>query len=177
MHSDNKYIVGIFDDDEQTIDAVKHVRGAGIKIHEVYSPFPIHGIDPALGYKRSRLPQAAFMFGCLGLACALTLMFGTMAVDWPMNIGGKPYYGPQFIPIAFEATVLFTALGMVGTFFLASGLGPGANKVVFDPRSTDDKFVMAIELSRNTNHTSDAIMDAVRQAGASEVYVKEVVNQ
>ena len=171
----NKYVVGVFSDDQETLEAVRTVRTAGVKIHEVYSPFPIHGIDPALGYQRSRLDIAAFMFGVTGLTFGLTMMTMMMNVDWPMNIGGKPHYGPQFITIAFELTVLFTALGMVGTFMLASGLGPGAQKVIFDPRATDDKFIMAVSIDKNAKLNEQYITEVLKGAGAGEVYTKEVV--
>ena len=170
----NKYVVGIFNDDELTLKAAMAVKAAGVKIHEVYSPFPIHGIDPVLGYKRSRLDIAAFMFGCTGLASALCLQGLTLGSDWPMNIGGKPHISPVFIPVAFELTVLFTALGMVATFFLASSLGPGSQKTIFDPRATDDKFVMAINIDNNAGMSADQITEQVRNAGASEVYIKEI---
>ncbi len=171
----NKYIVGIFNDDEVILNAVPQVRGKGIRIHEVYSPFPIHGIDPALGYKRSRLPMAAFMFGATGLTCAVSLISLTMGSDWPMNVGGKPHVSVTMVPVSFEGTVLFTALGMVGTFLLASKLGPGSNKTIFDPRASDDKFVMAISLDANTQLSAEEIMQTLRQQGATEVYEKEVV--
>jgi hypothetical protein len=172
----NKFIVGIYNDDEQVLNAVGLVRGAGIKIHEVYSPYPVHGIDPALGYKRSRLDIAAFMFGTLGCITAFTMINMMNRVDWPMNVGGKPYTSVTLVPITFELTVLFAALGMVTTFFLASGLGPGSNKTVFDPRASDDKFVMAISLDANASQEPDKIMNTLRESGAAEVLEKEVVN-
>ena len=70
------YIVGVYGDDgDVLLKAVKSIREAGVKIHEVYSPFPVHGIDEALGYERSRLPKAAFMFGALGFSFALIMQF------------------------------------------------------------------------------------------------------
>lgn len=169
-----KFLVGVFDDDEVLLHAVRKVREAGVKIYEVYTPFPIHGIDDALGYKRSRLDIAAFLFGATGTTCAVSLMTLTMGFDWPMNIGGKPFITPpDFIPISFEATVLFAALGMVFTFLLASGLGPGSNKMVLDPRFSDDKFILAVDLSSNSL-SADQITDLLRKEGASEVNSKEV---
>ena len=85
------YIVGVYGDDGEALKAVKSIREAGVKIHEVYSPFPIHGIDEALGYERSRLPKAAFMFGALGFSLALIMQFWMMGYDWPMIIGGKNF--------------------------------------------------------------------------------------
>lgn len=84
------YIIGVFGDEEPLLEAVKEVRASGTRIHEVYTPFPVHGLDELLGYKRSRLPKAAFMFGCLGFTLAITMQTWMLGIDWPMNIGGKP---------------------------------------------------------------------------------------
>jgi Protein of unknown function (DUF3341) len=173
-HHTNKYLVGVYEDDEVLLSAVHSVRHAGVNVYEVYTPFPIHGMDDALGYKRSRLDIAAFMFACTGTVFAVTMMTLMLGVDWPMNIGGKPFVAPpDFIPISFEMTVLFAALGMVTTFLLASGLGPGANKMVLDPRFSDDKFILAVDLDRN-QLSSDQITLLLRESGAAEVNTKEV---
>src|SRR5690606_32541653 len=101
------------------------VRKSGLKIEEVYSPFPVHGLDEALGYKRSRLPIAAFLFGLTGTILALTMQIYMLAIDWPMNIGGKDFAAiPDFIPVTFELTVLLSAFGMVACFFIVSNLKP-----------------------------------------------------
>ncbi len=169
MASHNKYLVGVFDNEVVLLDAVRAVRKGGIRIHEVYSPFPVHGLDDALGYKRSRLPIAAFLFGLLGTSLALTMQIGMMTVDWPMIIGGKDYLPlPSFIPVTFELTVLLSAFGMVGTFFIASNLKPWGKPKLFDIRITDDKHIMAIDLSKNPLSV-DAIRKSLQDSGASEV--------
>ena len=173
-HGPKKFIIGVYSDDDVVLAAVPKVRAKGIRIHEVYSPFPIHGMDPALGYRRSRLPIAAFMFGATGLTCAFLLISLTMGSDWPLNVGGKPHVSVTMVPVTFEGTVLFSALGMVGTFLLASSLGPGSKKVIFDPRASDDKFVVAIEVDANKKTSLDDIKTALRESGAEEVYEKEV---
>ena len=101
-----KFIVGIYEDEDILLDAISSVKDKGINIYEVYSPFPVHGIENRLGYKRSRLSIAAFCFGFLGLCLALTMMIGMMTIDWPMIIGGKDFLPlPVFIPVTFEMTV------------------------------------------------------------------------
>ena len=168
-----RYTLGVFDDPDDLLDAIEHVRSAGVKIHDVYTPFPIHGIDDLLGIARTRLPIAAFMFGCCGLALALFLQIYMLWADWPMIIGGKPHYSfPAFVPVCFELTVLCTAFGMVITFFLVSGLRPKFKVQVMDRRSTDDKFVMAIEQKAGANLPQLAAL--LRQHGASEVNEKEI---
>ena len=110
MERDKNFILGVFEDEDVLMDAITKVRESGVKIHEVYSPFPVHGIDDVLGYKRSKLPIAAFLFGLLGTSLALTMQFYMMKFDWPMIIGGKDYAAvPDFVPVTFEMTVLLAA--------------------------------------------------------------------
>jgi hypothetical protein len=172
MTKGTNYIVGVYGDEEIVLKAIRSVRGAGVKIHEVFSPYPIHGIDDALGYKRSRLPRAAFMFGSLGLALALLMQFWMMGYDWPMIIGGKNFASlPPFIPVTFELTVLLSALGMVATFMVVSDLKPYKKPRIFDIRITDDKHVLAIDLGEN-KLSKNEIMTIVAQSGAEEVNEK-----
>ena len=173
MDADKNFIVGVFDDEDVLLSGIKTVRGKGVKIHEVFSPFPVHGIDDALGYKRSRLPIAAFMFGMTGTGLALLMQIWMLGYDWPMIIGGKNYASlPPFIPVTFELTVLLAALGMVATFMISSDLKPYGWPRQFDIRSTDDKHVMAIDLGLNTGKSKDEITRILKDAGASEVNEK-----
>ena len=95
-----------------------------------------------------------------------------------MNIGGKPHLAfPSFIPVSLELTVLFAALGMVGTFLLASGLGPGSQKTVFDPRSSDDKFILVFDPAKNDKFSLEEITSMLKTAGASEVNIKDIVEK
>ena len=87
MDADKHFVVGVFDDEDILLSGIKKVRKSGVKIQEVYSPFPVHGIDDALGYKKSRLPIAAFLFGMTGTTLALTMQIGMLGFDWPMIIG------------------------------------------------------------------------------------------
>lgn len=172
MADSTNYLCGVYEDEHVLLDAIKKVREGGVKIHEVYSPFPVHGIEDALGYKRSRLSIAAFMFGLLGTSLALTMQLGMMTIDWPMIIGGKDYAPiPSFIPVTFELTVLLASFGMVGTFFVVSNLKPWGKPKLFDIRITDDKHVMAVNLSKNTMNEA-AIGQLLTESGASEVNKK-----
>lgn len=172
MATENNYIVGVYGDDAMALKAVKSIREAGVKIYEVFSPFPIHGIDDALGYKHSRLPKAAFMFGVLGFSLALIMQFWMMGYDWQMIIGGKNFASlPPFVPVTFELTVLLSALGMVGTFMVASDLKPYKKPKIFDIRITDDKHVIAIDLADN-KLAKEEISKIVAQSGAEEVNEK-----
>src|SRR3954467_423016 len=154
MDADKHFVTAVFDDEDVLLKAVKTVRDSGVKIHEVYSPFPVHGLDEVLGYKRTRLPIAAFLFGLTGTSLALTMQIWMLGYDWPMIIGGKNFVSlPPFIPVTFELTVLLGALGMVATFLIVSDMKPYAWPRQFDIRSTDDKHVMAVDLDVNAGKT------------------------
>lgn len=172
MATENKFVVGVYGDDAIALKAVKSIREAGVKVYEVFSPFPIHGIDEALGYKHSRLPKAAFMFGAIGFALALIMQIWMLGYDWPMIIGGKNFASlPPFVPVTFELTVLLSALGMVGTFMVASDLKPYKKPMIFDIRITDDKHVIAINLEDN-KLSKEEISNLVAKTGAEEVNEK-----
>src|SRR5687768_2162052 len=173
MEADKNFLVGIFDDEDVLLDGVTQIRKSGVKILEVYSPFPVHGLDEVLGYRRSRLPKAAFLFGITGTSLALFTQIWMLGYDWPMIIGGKNFASlPPFIPVTFEFTVLLAALGMVATFMIVSDLKPYAWPRQFDLRSTEDKHIMAIDLALNKTKSKDEIADILKKAGASEVNEK-----
>lgn len=165
--SNIKYILGHFDDPEVLMNGIDKLQKSNIKIYDVFTPFPIHGIENKLGIKRSRLPIAAFLFGITGTITAFTMVYYMLVHDWPMNIGGKPAFAfPDFIPVMFELTVLFCAYGMVFTFFYANHLFPGRAPRVMDLRATDDRFVIAIDAKTNDINSVDALL---KEAGAVEI--------
>lgn len=162
------FVVGLFDDEAVLFPAVKKVRNAGYKLHDVYTPFPVHGLDHAMGLRETSLHTAGFIYGITGTTTALGFMSWVFNVDWPLNIGGKPHFPlPAFIPITFELTVLFAAVGMVMTFCYLCQLMPGVKKHIFHPRQTDDKFVMVIELTEKTN--AEEIKRFLKDAGAHDI--------
>lgn len=170
--AESNYLTGVYEDEDVLLTAIKKIREGGVKIHEVYSPFPVHGIEDALGYRRSRLSIVAFLFGLLGTTLALTMQLGMMTVDWPMIIGGKDYAPiPSFIPVTFELTVLLASFGMVGTFFVISNLKPWGKPKLFDKRITDDKHIIAVDLGKNQAKEA-AISKLLKDNGASEVNKK-----
>ncbi|TDI72084.1 MAG: DUF3341 domain-containing protein [Bacteroidetes bacterium] len=172
MDSGKNFLLGIYEDEDVLLSAVKKIRSGGVKIHEVFSPYPIHGLDTALGYKRTRLPIAAFMFGFLGTMLALLMQGYMLAIDWPMIIGGKNYVSVTYVPVTFELTILLSALGMVGTFLVVSNMKPWGKPRIFDIRSTDDKHVMAIDLDEN-KASAEEITSILNESGASEVNSKQ----
>ena len=170
--SNTKYILGSFADPDDMMHGIDKLQANNISIFDCYTPMPIHGIEAKLGVKPSRLPIAAFGFGALGLLLGFSLLFYTMAYDWPMNIGGKPSLSlPNFVPVTFEVTILICALGMVATFFYRNHLFPGRAPRVMDIRATDDRFIVAIDAKENTDH---AFIDTLlEEAGAVEVKYNE----
>lgn len=166
-----KFAVAAYDDEEVLFPAVKKVRNSGYKLHDVYTPFPVHGLDIALGLKETDLHIAGFIYGLCGTSTALGFMSWIFLSDWPINFGGKPHFSlPAFIPVTFELTVLFAAVGMVLTFCYLNQIMPGVKKHVFHPRQTDDLFIVAIELN---DHTSEQeVLDFMKSTGAVETNVQ-----
>jgi Protein of unknown function (DUF3341) len=166
-----KFVVGCFDDEEVLFPAVKKVRMAGYKIHDVYTPFPIHGLDKVMGLRDTSLHTAGFIYAITGTAIALGFISWVFTNDWPLNIGGKPHFAlPAWIPIIFELTVLMSAVGMVLTFCYLCQLAPFVKKHHFHLRATDDTFVMAIELTPKSNEAD--IQAFLQSAGAKEVNIQ-----
>lgn len=166
-----KFVVGCFKDEDVLFPAVKKVRVAGYKIHDVYTPFAVHGLDHALGLRETSLHTAGFIYGITGTTTALGGISWLLAKDWPLNFGGKPHFSlPAWIPIIFELTVLFSAVGMVITFCYLCQMAPFLKKHVFDPRSSDDTFVMVIECTAKTNE--DELKAFLASTGAEDINVQ-----
>lgn len=162
-----KFVVGIFTDEEVLFPAIKKVRSAGYKIHDVYTPMPIHGMDHALGLRETSLHTAGFIYGIAGTTTALSGIGWVFNSDWPVNIGGKSHFDlPAWIPITFELTVLFSAVGMFLTFLYICQMAPFVRKHHFNLRSTDDQFTMVIECTEKSNEEEiKAYLQSVGAAG------------
>src|SRR5271156_7141880 len=147
-----KFVVGAFTDEQVLFAAVKKTRSAGYKIHDVYTPMAIHGLDKAMGLRETSLHTAGFIYGITGTTTALSGISYALIYDWPLNIGGKPHFAlPAWIPITFELTVLFSAVGMVLTFCYLCQMAPFVKKHHFSLRSPDDQFTMVVECTDKTN--------------------------
>lgn len=166
-------IYAMYDDDSTLLHGAEHLVEKGVHIKDTFSPFPIHGIDPVIGVRKTRLAICAFIYGLTGMSLALIGMYYFMIVDWPMNIGGKPNYYfyqniPAFVPITFELTVLCTAHGMAITYFLRNKTLPGMKAKNPDPRTTDDKFVMEIH-SEDAGMAEEELISMLKETGAIEI--------
>ena len=174
----NKVFHVMYDDDDKLMEAARELVGKGIRVNDVYSPFPIHGIDPIIGVKRTRLAIASFMYAMTGTSLAVLGMWYFMISDWPMNIGGKPSFSlfeniPAFIPVTFEFSVLCGAHGMAITYFLRNGTLPGMPASNPDPRTTDDKFVIEITTSNN-ELDAKKLEAAIKKTALLELSIKDV---
>ena len=169
-----KVIHALYTDDDVLMSAVKAVKAEKHHIEEIYTPFPVHGLDKAMGLEPTRIAIAAFLYGCVGLIVATTMMNFIMIEDWPQNIGGKPSFSyienmPAFVPIMFELTVFFAAHLMVITFYLRSRMWPFKNAENPDPRTTDDHFLMEIPIQDNEKQ----LKALLAKTGAVELNVVE----
>ncbi|MFN8285667.1 MAG: DUF3341 domain-containing protein [Chitinophagales bacterium] len=166
----NKFIVGLWDHEEVYLHAVEHIRHEGIEIYDSLTPFPVHGLDEALGLKETRLHTAGFLFGATGTTLALTFMSWVMTTNYPMDFGGKPYWPlPSFIPITFEMTVLFAAWGMTLTYMVRNKLWPGRVPRIFDTRTTDDRLALVFDAEKLTDSQISEIKAMCKSQGAIDV--------
>jgi len=168
----------MYNDEEKLMKAAQRVVDAGVRVKDVYSPFPIHGLDPIIGVKRTRLGIASFMYGMTGTSLALLGMWYFMIYDWPMNIGGKPSFSliqnlPAFVPVTFEFSVLCAAHGMAITYLLRNGTLPGMKAQNPDPRTTDDMFVMEITTDQNHGKSTEEIEAMLKDDDLIELSVKD----
>lgn len=170
----SKVIHAIYNDDDILMHAVKQTRAAHYHIDEVYTPFPVHGLDKVMGLEPTRIAITAFMYGVVGFCVAIAMMNFIMIEDWPQDIGGKPSFSyienmPAFVPIMFELTVFFAAHLMVITFYMRSKLWPFKKAENPNPLTTDDKFLIEIELHDNEK----ALTALLKKSGAIDVSIIE----
>ena len=168
----SKIVNAVYDDDDTLLHAVKDVKKAEYRIEEVFTPFPVHGLDHAMGLASTRLAITAFIYGILGFSIAITMINYIMIVDWPMNIGGKPSFSfmenlPAFVPVIFEMTIFFAAHLMVITFYLRSRLWPFKKAENPLPETTDDKFLMQVALSGDEK----VLINLLKKTGAIELSI------
>ena len=153
-----------FEREEDLLKAAEKARQQGLLVRDIYSPYPVHGTDRALGLRRSRLPRAAFVFGALGLALAFWFQFWVSAIDWPINVGGRPWNSlPAFVPVAFEMMVLCSGLGLALTWLVVCRLYPG--KAPAQPLTgvTDDRFVLEVSSGEPGASATGADFEGIRR--------------
>lgn len=168
----NKVIHAIYNDDDVLLDAVKKVKSEKHHIEEIFTPFPVHGLDKAMGLAPTRIAITAFLYGLTGLSFAIWMTNFMMIQDWPQDIGGKPnfawvYNMPAFVPIMFELTIFFAAHLMVITFYMRSRIWPFKKAENPDPRTTDDHFLMELPVEGDEK----ALVSLLEGTGAVEINI------
>jgi Protein of unknown function (DUF3341) len=142
-------LIARFDTAPDLYHAAEQVRDAGYSKWDCLTPFPIHGLDGAMGLARSQLPKLSFLGGITGFTLGMSLIFVTGSVIYPLIVGGKPYFSPMFaFPVSYELTILLTAFATIGGMFLLNRLPMHYHPVLKSAsalRGLDDKFYIVIE--------------------------------
>lgn len=165
-------IVGEFDDTETLVEAARRVRSEGYRKVEAYTPFPVHGLTDALDVTDSKVFYITFIAGLIGFASGCFLEAWTSSIDYPMNVGGRPYISwPSFVPVAYESTILAAAfgalLGMLGLNGLPRPYHSIFNTPNFD-RASQDRFFLAIETA-DRRYDPNRTVDFLKSVGATAV--------
>jgi hypothetical protein len=168
-----KILVATFPDTHDLLRAVRKARREMFRVYDVFTPFPVHGLDEALGVRRSRLPWATLLCALTGLTTAVVLQFYTNVLDWPLNVGGKPDNSTlAFIPICFELSVLFGGLGSVAALLLRARLYPGKQAWLVNPGITDDTFAVVLRRPSD-DETHQRAVALLKECGAASVTESE----
>jgi hypothetical protein len=168
MH--NKFLVGTFLDPESLLEAVHALRRHSIQIYDVYSPYPVHDLDRAMGLRRTRLPWFTLIGGATALLTAITFQFYTSVLDWPLNVGGKPDNSSlAWVPICFELTVLIGGLSIFFALLFRSRLFPGKTVRLPAPGVTNDRFAVVVR-RRDTSVDRLKASRLMEAAGADQTW-------
>jgi hypothetical protein len=140
-----KIILASFAHEEDLLAAVRGLQERCCDIADIYTPYPVHGLEQLVRWPRSRLPAACFLFGALGVALALWFQFWTTAWDWPLNVGGRPWNSlPAFVPVVFESMVLLAGFGLVFAWLFRCQLYPGKEAMPPMIGLTEDRFAVML---------------------------------
>jgi molybdopterin-containing oxidoreductase family membrane subunit len=168
ISADSEQLVGIFKDEKNFIRAIKQAIKNGFSIRNVFTPFPVHEIDEILKLKHSRIPNVAFIAGVIGALSGFLFQVWINTISWPLNFGGKPHLAIlSFIPVTFELTILFSAIGSVLAFLYKSKLFPGAKQATSE--ATDDRFIAVFDIK---GEKADKLLEILYKNGVLEVKEK-----
>lgn len=165
--------IGIFDDEGKFIAGIQNLQEEKFVIHDVFTPYPVHEVFHLLK-RRSRLPTAAYFFGLFGILATLAFLYYTSVIDWPVVYGGKPFNSfPSFIVVTIVVTIFTVTIASLALFSARSKLFPGRDNTIFDPRATDDKFIIVVEIDLKISGTVDRAAQLMLEKGAIEIIDKE----
>lgn len=176
MSNSSYGVLAEFDSVSKLYHACEKVRDKGFKKWDSMTPFPVHGLDRAMGLPSSRLPWIVLIMGFLGASSGLLMQWWMSAVDYPLVISGKPMFSwPAFIPVTFECCILFSAFGAIFGMFGMNKL-PQYYHPVFRSqkfyRVTDDRFFICIECS-DPKFNKDETPKFLKELGAMHVETLE----
>lgn len=167
-------ILALFESAPAIYEAAKRVRDAGYKHWDCITPFPVHGLDGAMGLKRSKVPVFTFIGGFIGFWTGYFIAWYMGQFDYPLIVGGKPFFSPIFpFPVAYELTILLAAFGTLGGMFITNRLPMHFHPVMnFDkfPQLTDDKFAVVIE-SRDALYSAEGTREFLEGLHPVEIAV------
>ncbi|MCE9613491.1 MAG: DUF3341 domain-containing protein [Lentisphaerae bacterium] len=176
MKAEAKQLYGIvaeFDTTSAVLAAARQVRAAGYSKLDAYAPFPVHGLDEAVGAPPRALPKLIFCGGLTGGLAGFFMQYFACVIHYPLNIGGRPFNSwPSFIPITFECTILFAALTAVLGMLALNGLPKPYQPLFAVPafkRASQDRFFLCIK-SRDPKFDASQSRRVLEQTGALGVY-------
>ena len=172
MAASSYVLIATFNTAPDLYHAAEKVRDAGYKNWDCLTPFPVHGLDKAMGLRRSIVPRISLAGGITGFCTGMTMIWWTGAYDYQLTVGGKPLFSPMFaFPISYELTILFTAFATIGGMFFLNGLPMHYHPVLkYDQikRGMDDTFFIVIE-ARDPRFNLANTRTLLEQAGSSEI--------
>lgn len=173
-------VTALFDTPDEIMSAATKVRDAGYIKFDVHTPYPVHGMDHAMGLSQTKVPFITLIFGLLGLTIAFCLQTGVMAWDYKLNVGGKPFFSlPAFVPIMFELTVLIGCLATVGFMLAVFNKLPNNNSPLHDTEFMRavmcDKFGVTIESADEKFSEAGAkkFLESIGGKGIETIYYKD----
>jgi Protein of unknown function (DUF3341) len=173
MDIHKRLLVATFSDPGRLLAAILALRHEHFLIYDVFAPYPVPGLDHAMGLRRTRLPFITLLAGLGGLTFALVFQYYTNIFDWPLNVGGKPDNSTlAFVPVCFELTVLLGGLATVAALFIRAQLFPGKVEELATAGVTDHKFALVL---RQPRAAADLVLvlSLLRQHDAEEIDEKE----
>ncbi len=169
----NKTIIGIYEDEDVLLKAMDELLENDIKINDVYSPIPLHGVFEKLNLT-TRLPYATFIYGVIGAISVFAFLYWTSVVSYPLKFGGKPLNTLSFIIIIFVLTIFVGTLFTFLTYFIREKMYPGKKVVLPVPRTTNDQFAIVIEIEHNMSAADVKKVNAIlEKTGAVEIKESE----
>ena len=155
-------VAALWENEEDFLKALKSIyQNSQVKPISI-TPYPVHGLEEASNTPRSWIPWVALCGGLFGCAFGLWFTWWTSAVNWPLIVGGKPFWSlPAFIPIVFELTILFAAFGSIGALLWACGL-PHIEPPLIDKDLTCHKFALFIDEKQCSKDKAKALFQSVK---------------